>query len=295
MISNYNTVNLNGMDSITNICALENNIIISGKGKNNTLAICEITYGILAVKALVTPLLSTGLTIRHVNYVDNDNIIIVTNNTFTLYNYTISTGSLTNILVNTGSLRENVKSYVLKPLCDNHLLCKCSQHFHLIGTVKINNNIDFFIQTFCKHHPKNRIMYVIRGTINMTNLTLSPVFTLLGIYNLYRSAKMMCVPKEYLKTIVVTGVTFNAKHNVVQVLCSYHKSGFIAQINYYHLSNMYGTEFKIHSHNLTDKPRGISWMDDTAYIIISNNDNGSNCNRKGQKQRLYNYEVLSMV
>lgn len=164
-------------------------------------------------------------------------------------------------------------------------------NFDLTACVIIEKKVYFFIQLInCKYNK----LFIIEGVLNEKSLSLKISFELQTFFNLYKSGRRFNLSKYDSKTVICNGVTYNTEKNIFILLMIYGKdynNGYITTISWFDkLNGMSTALLHINTFKIENKPRGITYLNDDKYLIITNH---TKC--KNENNKLIKYYLIKLI
>lgn len=287
LIDNIGT---DGFENVTNLVIYDKtNVYISGKNTESNYVYSLAQYKLSDENKLyggpnyVKNLIKTN--IRSVSVYDKK-LLIVPVDEFTIYlSNPIGIGKYElKVWNNESKTHDPIFNYICDPiiLLDNKVN---SYDLKLMQVIIVNETIYVFVQSNLCNKKKNNL-FILKGSIMPTSetcnkLSLNQNFKVQTFYNLYKTGKSAGLDKETSSTVMFNSVTFNNVDTFILLFVCGHSgsNGFLAKSKLFlqfdsmsanltmikKISNLHELYF------LSNKPRGISFIDDGNFMIITNN------------------------
>lgn len=176
---------------------------------------------------------------------------------------------------------DDLSRYVLDPILKSRYRKHCSSNnFCLVAFLVVEHNAYFFVQSeSTEKHNSN--LFVVKGELNEDCLSLNSCFELQTFFNLYRNGKKAKLSNEDAKTVMCDGVTYDHCNNVFVLLMVYgnnYEHGYLCKLYRFDRLHGLGTSLwvvkkacdKNHTLKLNHSPRGITYVGNGKFLILSN-------------------------
>lgn len=276
-ILNDGTIGTYSLKNITGITKYNNNsIYISSKGTSKTLSSYILNAGNVISGSPNHSSILSGKYIRTITTYDNK-IVATLKENFKVYlvNPILNTSTNLKVWNSSSETLEDLYDYALNPIIDTVTSCE-NICFKLISTIIIGVNMYLFIQSKCCHHRGN-VLYVIMTQFDPIESRIVNNFTFETFFSLYKNGRLINLSRNVSKTITVCGVTYNTDDNVFVLLHAYGtngKYGYITTLKKFDNFSGIGSKLNNTSLVIDHKPRGITYLGDGKYAVITNTSVG---------------------
>lgn len=293
-ISDEGTIGTYELKNITGITKYsDDKIFVSAKGSTKTLS----SYALDDLNDISSsPTYSTmflGKDIRSITTYKNYLVIVSKTNDFKISLANPITRSQVGLKVWNSDTKtgEDVIDYATVPILSITKACTRSC-LKVITTIILESKIFMFVQSNCTHN-KGNILYILSSGFDEDNLRIKDSFELETFFNLYKNGKLNNLSKELAKTVVVNSVAYNSDRNIFTLLHVYGKrqrgtNGYITNLEKYDYFSSLGSSLDILDIELKKKPRGITYLGNDNYAIITN------YTTVGSSSKLTKYQIVSL-
>jgi hypothetical protein len=293
-ISDEGTIGTYELKNITGITKYsDDKIFVSAKGSTKTLS----SYALDDLNNISSsPTYSTlflGKDIRSITTYKNYLVIVSKTNDFKISLVNPTTRSQVGLKVWNSDTKtaEDVIDYATVPILSITTACTRSC-LKVITTIILESKIFMFVQSNCTHN-KGNILYILSSGFDEDNLRIKDSFELETFFNLYKNGKLNNLSKELAKTVVVNSVAYNSDRNIFTLLHVYGKrqkgtNGYITNLEKYDYFSSLGSSLAILDLDLKKKPRGITYLGNNKYAIITN------YTTVGSGSKLTKYQIVSL-
>jgi len=273
-ISNEGTIGFYELKNITGITKYFNKIFVSSKGTTKTLS----SYSLDNYNILSTPSYSTLLLGKDIRSITTYKTYLVASFKagdfkISLINPTTRSQTCLKVWNNDTKTLEDLSDYATVPILS--ITRSCTQNcLKIITTIIINTKIYLFVQSNCSHN-KGNVLFVLSATFDEDNLRITNDIELETFFNLYKNGKQNNLTKILAKTVVVCSVAYNSDRNMFTLLHAYgHKNkglcGYITHLKKYDNFSALGSSLEKIDFGLEHKPRGITYLGDNNYAVVTN-------------------------
>jgi hypothetical protein len=293
-ISEEGTIGTYELKNITGITKYsENKIFVSAKGSTKTLSSYALDDSNNISSSPTYSTLFLGRDIRSITTYKDYLVIIPKTNDFKISLANPTTRSQVSIKVWNSDTKtaEDVIEYATVPILSITRACTLSC-LKLITTIILQSKIFMFVQSNCTHNRGN-ILYILSSGFDENNLRITDSFELETFFNLYKNGKLNNLSKVLARTVVVNSVAYNSDRNIFTLLHVYgcHQKGthgYITNLEKYDNFSSLGSSLTNLDFCLEKKPRGITYLGNDNYAIITNSTTASG------SSKLTKYHIVTL-
>lgn len=127
--------------------------------------------------------------------------------------------------------KPNLKHKIVESILNkNTKSCRCEDCYHLIGFVEFRG-FNMFVQLSCIHKPDHKLLYIIKGNLNMTTLECEDNLEVVNEYNYYRICLDNGLNEKQARKSLFTGLYYDGKK--VYLISNYGKEGHLWEMSYF--------------------------------------------------------------